>query len=167
MVFTLTGCITSIHSDHDAKSIAKKTISINDKFYIAVGNEGRYKTIRYKGSNIELENAIEKQLSKYASNIICGNQIMDLTSAKAYAKSKGCNILIYSRILHWEDRATAWSGLSDEVEIKTVIYDLRNDIVLDSFIAEGSSANLTFLNDGPSDLLDTPYRRYFNSLFEN
>ena len=167
MIISLTGCITSIHSDHEARPIAKKTISTNDKFYIAVGNEGRYKTILYKGSNVELEYVIEKELSKYVSHIFCGNRIMDLNFAKIEAKSAGCNILIYSRILHWEDRATAWSGLSDEVKIRTIIYDLRNDEILDSFVAEGTSANITFLNDGPSDLLDTPYRRYFDSLFGN
>lgn len=164
-LLSLTGCVTASYSNPEAKSIAKSSITSKDKFFIAVANEGRYKGIRYKESNVELENAIEKQLSNYVANIICAGHILDLESAKTIAKSKGCSILVFSRILHWEDRATAWSGLSDKIEIRTTIYDLNKNIVLDSFIAEGSSANITFLNDAPSDLLDTPYRRYFDSLF--
>ena len=73
------------------KSIAKSSITSKDKFFIAVANEGRYKGIRYKESNVELENAIEKQLSNYVANIICAGHILDLESAKTIAKSKVCD----------------------------------------------------------------------------
>jgi hypothetical protein len=69
-------------------------------------------------------------------------------------------------ILHWEERATEWSGLPDRIGIKITVYDTTNDNILSSLIFYGKSKWLTFGGDHPQDLLFVPINKYIKSLYE-
>ncbi len=47
------------------------------------------------------------------------------------ARQQGYDILIYPTILHWEDRATEWSGLRDRAKIKLELIDTKTEITVD------------------------------------
>ena len=69
-------------------------------------------------------------------------------------------------ILHWEDRATEWSGKSDRIEIQLVIYDAvtRKELANSSYT--GTSKWATFGGDHPQDLLPEPTYQYVNGLYQ-
>jgi hypothetical protein len=73
--------------------------------------------------------------------------------------------LVYPTILHWEDRATEWSGIPDRVEIKIEIIGATTGKGLDSAIIKGKSGLATFGGDHPQDLLPKPVEDYVSGLF--
>ena len=42
-------------------------------------------------------------------------------------------------ILHWEDRATEWSGIPDKIELKISIYDVTLGSEIASAVVSGKS----------------------------
>jgi len=72
---------------------------------------------------------------------------------------------IQSEILHWEDRATEWSGLPDRIEIKISVYDTHSGAELASSILSARSKWATFGGDHPQDLLPEPVKQYVESLY--
>jgi len=56
---------------------------------------------------------------------------------------------VASEILHWEDRATEWSGLPDKIEIKVIIYDTKSGREISSAVLSGRSKWTTFGGDHP------------------
>lgn len=51
---------------------------------------------------------------------------------------------IIPEILHWEDRATEWSGKPDKIEIKVTIHEGQDSKELTSAIISGKSKWATF-----------------------
>ena len=67
-------------------------------------------------------------------------------------------------ILHWDDRATEWSGKPDKIEIKISVYNARLGTELASSVQSASRKWATFGGDHPQDLLPEPLIRYYESL---
>lgn len=67
-------------------------------------------------------------------------------------------------ILHWEDRATAWSGLPDRIEIYIAVYD-SNRNMLKSALLTGKSTSFTLGSTDPSELLEEPINKFFKEIF--
>jgi hypothetical protein len=70
--------------------------------------------------------------------------------------------LIEPKILHWEDRATEWSGKADRVKISLPLY--RSGSLVGSALVTANSSWWTFGGDHPEDLLDAPFESYAASL---
>ena len=68
-------------------------------------------------------------------------------------------------ILHWEDRATEWSGRPDRIEVQISIYDVNMQTEIASSVITGKSAWATFGGDHPQDLLPEPTNAYVASLY--
>ncbi|ELW8199044.1 DUF4823 domain-containing protein, partial [Yersinia enterocolitica] len=67
--------------------------------------------------------------------------------------------------LHWEDRATEWSGKPDIIAIKITVYNAASDNIISSTIINGKSKWATFGGDHPQDLLAKPVSEYISSLY--
>ena len=63
--------------------------------------------------------------------------------------------LIEPKILHWEDRATEWSGKADRVKVSLPLY--RSGSLIGSALVTANSSFFTFGGDHPEDLLDAPF----------
>jgi hypothetical protein len=70
-----------------------------------------------------------------------------------------------STILHWEDRATEWSGIPDKVEIRIDVIESARGDTIDSAIVKRKSGLATFGGDHPQDLLPKPVEDYVASLY--
>jgi hypothetical protein len=68
--------------------------------------------------------------------------------------------------LHWEDRATEWSGKSDRLEIQLVIFNVHTGDELANATLTGKSKWATFGGDHPQDLLENPILEYVASLYK-
>jgi hypothetical protein len=68
-------------------------------------------------------------------------------------------------IVHWEERATEWSGKSDKIEIRLVIYDTSTKQELATGSYSGKSKWVTLGGDHPQDLLPEPTANFVRSLY--
>lgn len=71
---------------------------------------------------------------------------------------------VVPEILHWEDRATEWSGRPDRIEVKLSVFDTVGQ-ELASTIFTGKSKWATFGGDHPQDLLTEPLNQYIETLY--
>ena len=72
-------------------------------------------------------------------------------------------LLLSPQILHWEDRATEWSGKRDRVEISLPLY-ANDGRLLGSALISANSSYWTMGGDHPEDLLQRPFKVYAASL---
>ena len=78
---------------------------------------------------------------------------------------KKYDYIVIPEILHWEDRATAWTGLPAKVRVSIEIYDSKRNL-LKSAVLSGESTSVTLGSTDPSDLLEEPLSTFFESVFE-
>ena len=72
---------------------------------------------------------------------------------------------VVPQVLHWEDRATEWSGKKDRIEIKLTVYRAVDSIELSNQLISRKSKWATFGGDHPEDLLEEPLTQYVGSLY--
>jgi hypothetical protein len=137
----------------------------NCAVYVAVSRDGRYGDINYEGSGATTSQIIMAAFAKYLSRIESAPEYESLNTNLTKARNDGFSHLVYPMILHWEDRATEWSGLSDKIRVKISLFDVSTGQQLDGAIISGESGLATFGGDRPQDLLAKPMDEYVTRLF--
>ena len=132
--------------------------------FISTPKDGWYGRIEYKGSGKMTAGAIKAAFSKFSNDVYVSEECMrrdclSVISAEKYA------YYVEPEILHWEDRATEWSGIPDKIEIKISIYDSNLKTQLASVVIDGESKWATFGGDHPQDLLPDPINQYVQLLY--
>ncbi len=159
----LAGCASKYRIDSlDAPATR---LSRQASFYVAQPQDGRYGTKIYAGSGDMTAQAAVAALSRYVGNVERGDRQEDLSQALASAKQRGLTNVFDPMILHWEDRATQWSGKTDKITIRYSVYDTAAGQMLASSVMSASSKWATFGGDHPQDLLPHPTRQFVDKLF--
>ena len=149
---------------YDINNPSKEILEKNKEIAVSVSEDGSYGSDIYNGSGRTLSNTIRQQLKKYSSNVVIlknNETLKDFTDEEI----KNYDYIVIPEILHWEDRATAWSGLPDKIEVSIEIYDSKRNL-LKSAILSGKSASMTLGSTDPSELLEEPLSTFFKSVFE-
>lgn len=148
---------------YDINNPYKGALEKEKAMAIAVSEDGSYGSDIYNGSGRVLSNAIRQQLKRYTSNaiILKNNETLKDFSDEEILEY---DYIIIPEILHWEDRATAWSGLPDKIEVSVEIYDNKRKL-LKSAILSGKSASMTLGSTDPGELLEEPLATFFKSVF--
>lgn len=149
---------------YDFNNPSEEILEINKNIAITVSEDGAYGNDVYTGSGRKVSNTIRIELKKYTTNIeILKDKVSlkDLSDQESY----GYDYIIVPEIIHWEDRATAWSGIPDKVEISIEIFD-ENRNLLKSAILSGKSSTMTLSANDPSELLEKPIEEFLKSVFE-
>ena len=89
----------------------------------------------------------------------------DNMASEDAAKASGATYLVAPEILHWEDRATEWSGKPDRVDVDIRVIAPTSGAVIASSVISGKSKWATFGGDHPQDLLPEPVDEYVGTLF--
>jgi hypothetical protein len=118
-----------------------------------------------KRTAFEVTRAFSPRLEKTTQARGTGTAGQDKDGALEKAKAGGYTYLIYPVILHWEDRATEWSGIPDKITVEISVIDVATGAVLDSARIEGKSKWATLGGDHPQDLLEKPLTDYARTLF--
>ena len=163
-IISLTGCADT-HQIVRLGSNDFTKLNSNDGIYIAVPKDGSYGDKYYNGSGINTTQMIYSAFSMMARDIEQGREYEKFSEAIESAKSNGSKYLIYPTILHWEDRATEWSGIPDKVEVKIEVVDIKTKKSITGSIVKGTSGVATFGGDHPQDLLREPISKYITSLY--
>jgi hypothetical protein len=108
---------------------------------------------------------VASAFAKQIDRVEIGRKLEQPNVAMTKAQELGATYLVTPMIVHWEDRATEWSGISDKVEVRITVRDVASGRTLASAVVSGSSGLWTFGGDHPQDLLPEPMDSYVGSLF--
>lgn len=162
IIFSLTGCVSTYKNN---VLIQNKT-KLNPALAVLVGTplNGAYGGDIYQNSGEATAHAVRSAFMRHANVVEVSEKCSNIECLKVEANSK-YGYLVVPVILHWEDRATEWSGIKDKLEIKMVVYSLEGVEVAGTIIY-GKSKWATFGGDHPQDLLPAPIQNYVQSLYQ-
>lgn len=161
------GLLSSCADTHQlARATGKPLVFSKQKsVYVALPLDGRLGHTLYSGSGALTAQAVAVAFAPYYEKITVGIQREDFSTAQLMAKAGGYAHLLYPDILHWEDRATEWSGRPDQATVKVSLVDANSGEILDSVVISGKSGLATFGGDRPEHLLPKPLADYAATLF--
>ena len=155
----ITGC-TSTYKMEVLKSPAGK-LQRSYSVIIKPPQNGRYSGTSYAGSGRMTANAFKNGFLEYASDV---KLVSEKHSLNDFSNLKNI-YYVEPQILHWEERATEWSGKPDRIEVKVNLYETDSKDHLSSVILTGKSKWLTFGGDHPQDLLPGSIEDYLQALY--
>jgi hypothetical protein len=147
-------------------SYGKITLNKSSIVYVSLPKDGQYGDQRYSGSGQSVTTIIRSSLLKHLVRVDEGVKVETYKQAVANAQSNSVDYLFFPMILHWEDRATEWSGIPDKVQVKIIIIDMKTSETISSTTIDGSSGIATFGGDHPQDLLPGPVTKFVDGLFK-
>ncbi|MFP5419310.1 MAG: DUF4823 domain-containing protein [Gammaproteobacteria bacterium] len=159
----LSGCADT----HQLARATGKALTVNQQAsaYVGLPKDGRFGNTLYSGSGALTAQAVAVAFSPYFGKVTVGIKHEDFSIAQQTAKAGGYSYLLYPDILHWEDRATEWSGRPDQASVKVSVIDANTGKILDSAVVSGKSGLATFGGDRPEHLLPKPLADYAATLF--
>lgn len=159
----LSGCADT----HQLARATGKALTVNQQAsaYVGLPKDGRFGNTLYSGSGALTAQAVAVAFSPYFGKVTVGIKHEDFSIAQQTAKAGGYSYLLYPDILHWEDRATEWSGRPDQASVKVSVIDANTGEILDSAVVSGKSGLATFGGDRPEHLLPKPLADYAATLF--
>lgn len=159
----LLGCVDT----HTIRQVTQPVmkIPVTSSFYVAVPSDGKFDRITYTGSGKKAADTIASALHKHSPVVTTGLYPQSREDATAAARDAHATYLVLPTILHWEDRATGWSGRPDVVEMSVEVIDLAIGAVVASGSIGGKSRWGTLSDDKPEDLLPDPVNDYISQLF--
>ena len=137
-----------------------------DAVAIMLPNDGTYSGTVYAGSG----KVVATTIKRATFGKVQTSEIVETTNQKealAYCKDKGIRFLIQPSILHWEDRATNWSGMRDFIKIEVLLVNPRDTSTLNSIMYNASSSWWTFVNTPPEDMLDESFDKAIHKLLDS
>ncbi len=160
-IFILSACTAK----YDVIRHDDKQLSINDSYYISNPKDGQYDGDNYVNSGQMTRDALFNELSILGVKAEKADETLSKDDSLLNAKQQGYNILIYPTILHWEDRATEWSGLRDRAKIKLELIDTNTESTVDSTVFDLVGTWWTFGGLHPQDMVDEAVKEYFKEIF--
>ena len=133
--------------------------------YIAMPQDGVSGLDTYRGSGQLTAQIVRAAFERRAYTVKNATQSQPLDQALETAKRTKCSYLVYPTIVHWEDRATSWSGIPDRVEIKIDILDVASGEIQHSTTIKGTSGLRRLGNSQPQDLLPQPIEEFVLTLY--
>lgn len=130
---------------------------------IATPSNGQYGNTVYSASGAMTALATKAAFARFSNEVTISPACRDIPCLKS-GSAAPFDYYVLPEILHWEDRATEWSGIPDRIEIKLGIYDVKGKELATTLIY-GKSKWLTFGGDHPQDLLQEPLNSYIDSLY--
>jgi len=165
VVFAVIGCADTHKLVRMPGANPESHLDAADSIYIAVPEDGAYGSQVYRGSGETTAQIIQSAFARHAGRVRSGREAQSFDQAMEHAKATDSDFLVFPTILHWEERATEWSGIPDRVEVKVEVVDVGSQSTVASAIAQGKSGLATFGGDRPQDLLPKPVGKFVDSLY--
>ena len=156
----LSGCSTATYKQ-EALTQPSSNLVRGKSVSIATPTNGFFKTEEYQSSGKMTTLAVQSAFARFSSTIT----VMPACKNLACLKDSSHYYYVIPEILHWEERATEWSGKPDKIEVKISVYDNLNLKELASTIISGKSKHATLGGDHPQDFLAEPINAYVQSLY--
>jgi hypothetical protein len=161
LLLLLSGCASTYKNaplaEPSAKLVSGKSV------FIATSANGFYESKEYQNSGKMTTLAVRAAFARFATSTTVSADCKDLPCLER-TQGQNYDYYVVPEILHWEDRATEWSGIPDRLEVKISVFDPTKKEIASSIIS-GKSKWLTFGGDHPQDLLSEPVNEYVGSLY--
>jgi hypothetical protein len=158
----LSGCAAKY--DQVNMSTPEAKFSIDGPVIIAIPANGFYETTEYRSSGRMTAIAVRSAFAKYSIKTKVANDCETLECLKEKYPND-FRYYVVPEILHWEERATEWSGLPDRIEVQLSVYEQGTWKDIAATHITGKSKWATFGGDHPQDLLPKPLNDYVSSLY--
>ena len=137
----------------------------NCSVYISTPSDGSFGSTVCPNSGRMTAQAIKSAFLKKVTRVKVSPGTETYETGLKNASSQDFSHYLWLDILHWEERATEWSGLPDRIEVKIKLIRVDDARTVDSVIIKGSSKWATMGGDHPQDLLPKPLNSYVSSIF--
>lgn len=156
VLVVLSGC-----TSYQQQDLAEPTAKLERGGTVAISTpaDGRYGNTIYPASGLTVANAIKAAFAYHSHS----TAVVDC-QAIACLEEVAADYLVVPEILHWEDRATEWSGRPDRIKVKIAVFDAAGQELASSIIS-GRSRRVTFGRDHPQNLLPEPVGKFVNALY--
>jgi hypothetical protein len=131
---------------------------------VSTPENGAYDGKAYSQSGQMTAQAVRAAFAQFAGDVHVLPECKSLECLRQSAPA-GVAYFVVPEILHWEDRATEWSGIKDKLEIRLAIFGPQGDSPIASTIISGKSKWMTFGGDHPQDLMPGPINAYVASVY--
>lgn len=158
------GCTSTYKSSSPVRATSK--LRSDASAYVALPEDGRFESIPYPGSGRQTSLVVCEAFSKHLVKVEPAPEILPFDQNLQRAKTGSFDYLVVPKILHWEDRATEWSGKSDRIHLELRIVNVTTAETLAVESITGKSKWATFGGDSPEDLLKVPIHSHVDSLFD-
>ena len=161
------GCSAS-HTLKRADTIpSAPNLDPNRSMFVNLPADGTYSDKSYAGSGQSTATTIVTAFSRHLEHVDASATTMSQDEGLQHAVAQGFTYFANPSILHWEDRATEWSGKPDRITFRVDLLEAATQTLLDSVTIQGTSKWATFGGDHPEDLLAKPLFDYAASLFQS
>jgi hypothetical protein len=107
------------------------------------------------------------EAKKFLENPSFVAKLANMLGKKAIDEARTTNAYVFApEIIHWETRATEWSGIPSKSEIKIVVFDGATGKIVKSTILRGSSAPVTIAGNRPDDLMSEIVARWIRNIYQ-
>jgi len=156
------GCV----STYTVKSISRSgPLRTNATALVTLPADGAFLRETYPGSGRTTALAVGRAFAKRLRTVDVTPEVATLPQYLEQARAGRFDYLVVPTLVHWENRATEWSGLPDRIEIEIRTVDVQSQKTLSLGSVTGKSRWMTFGGDAPEDLLASPIDGYVSWLF--
>lgn len=164
-LFLLAIILSACTAKYDVLRHDNQQLSMSDSYFIAKPDNGKYGTIDYVNSGEMTQNALFNELKRLNIKVEKEKHTQEKQISLINARDKGFDILIFPTILHWEDRATEWSGLRDRAKINLELISTQSEQTIDNALLDLVGTWWTFGGLHPQDMVNEAVENYFQKLF--
>ena len=158
------GCTTS-YTRTNAVRNTTTVLSRDASAYVAAPADGRYEQINYAGSGQQTATEVSAAFSRYLKRMELAPAVAEFPVSLSAARAGAFDYLVWPEIVHWEDRATEWSGKRDRIEIKIQVVDAKTGATIDATTVKGVGTWWTLGGFKPEKMLTIPINEHVDSLF--
>jgi hypothetical protein len=133
--------------------------------YVSVPPDGKYGKTVYAGSGAMAAQIVAAAFSRHFDHIEQASEPQTFDLALERAKEMRVAYLIAPAILHWEDRASFWSGRTDIAKLQILVIDVTTGQTIEQAVVSGTKGWPVFRNIHPQHVLPRPVGQYVDSLF--
>jgi hypothetical protein len=165
-VITLAALLSACASTykHEVVSNPSAKLERGKAVLISTPKNGFYEREEYPSSGKHTAAATQAAFARFANRVVVSSSCADLPCLQVEGKQSYAYFVV-PEILHWEDRATEWSGKPDRIEVKLIVFDAQTTVAIASIVISGKSKWASFGGDHPQDLLPEPLKQYVESLY--
>ncbi len=155
----LTGCTSTYN--REVLTAPSGTLQRNYSVVVEVPENGRFDGAVYQRSGQMTADALRAEFLRYSTDV----KLVATGNTKANYSGINNSYYVLPQILHWEERATEWSGKPDRIKIKVEVFDTATMSPQSAVIFSGKSKWFTLGGDHPQELLPKPIRDYLETLY--
>jgi hypothetical protein len=165
LALCLTACSAKYQVNKFSGTDGNVALDAKEAVFITIPADGAYGNTLYQGSGQTVAQAVAIAFSKSAKRVYTAAKPLSREEAIAESKRLNAMYVVLPTIVHWEHRATEWSGRPSRMSIRLSVVDSSEGSELTSAAIEGRSRIMTMTSTSPESLLRDPLAGYVAGLY--